>query len=53
MEKRLSKHKMTIFYKNVWGATALCPHLATPMRHDGLWWAYPPKQSTKPPQIET
>ena len=21
-------------------------------RHEGLWWAYPPKQSTKHPQIE-
>ena len=22
-------------------------------RHGGLWWAYPPKQSSKPPKIET
>jgi len=23
-----------------------------PHRHGGFWWAYPPKQSSKPPQIE-
>jgi len=31
LEKRLSKHKMTIFSKNVGGAMAPLPPLATPM----------------------
>jgi len=31
LEKRLSKHKMTIFSKNLGGAWPLCPHLAMPM----------------------
>jgi len=31
MEKRLSKHKKTIFSKNVGGAIALLTPLATPM----------------------
>jgi len=31
LEKRLSKHKMTIFLKILWGAWLLWPPLATPM----------------------
>jgi len=31
LEKRLSKNKMTMFSKILWGAWPLWPHLATPM----------------------
>jgi len=31
LEKRLSKHKMTMFSKNFWGAMAPLSPLATPM----------------------
>ena len=31
LEKRLSKHKMTMFSKNFGGAWPLWPHLAAPM----------------------
>ena len=31
LEKRRSKHKMTIFSKNIWGAMASLPPLATPV----------------------
>jgi len=31
LEKRLSKHKITVFSKNFGGPWLLCPPLATPM----------------------
>jgi len=31
LEKRLSKHKITIFSKNLGGAWSFVPHLSTPM----------------------
>jgi len=38
LEKRLLKHEMTVFSKNLGGMALLAPP-ATPMATVGIWWA--------------